>query len=145
MGQLKSQLFGILLALATAVGCIFYEKIVQNFSFATMMFILLIETSLLVIVGLILFPNQLVEDYTKFISDSKYSIWALCYILTGITSVCWYIITKNQGIMVGSLYEVKYIVMLAIIYILFSDNKFTLNTGIGLILALTSVYFISKD
>lgn len=46
--------------------------------------------------------------------------------------------------MAGSLYEVKYIIMLSMIYIMIGDNKFTLNTGLGVVLAIGSIYFISK-
>lgn len=67
------------------------------------------------------------------------------FILSGTTTIIWYLITKKQGVMVGSIYEVKYIVMLALIYILFGENKFTLNTVVGITLALGSIYFISKS
>ena len=146
MSILKSQLFGVLLALATAIGCIFYEKIVHNFSFVTMMLIIVVECSLLAMIGLIIFPNELKQDYINLLSlETKYWIPIIVYICTGVTSICWYLITKNQGVMVGSIYEVKYIVILAVLYIMFGDNKFTINTGIGLLLALSSIYFISKD
>ncbi len=46
--------------------------------------------------------------------------------------------------MTGSIYEVKYIVMLSLLYIVFGDNKFTINTAIGVMLAIGSMYFISK-
>lgn len=37
MTQLKSQMLGLTLGLATAIGCIFYEKIVSNFSYMTLL------------------------------------------------------------------------------------------------------------
>lgn len=119
MSPLKSQLLGLLLAFATAVGCIFYEKIVHNFSYLSFVIILGIEILLLGIAGMIIFPNELQLDYQKFISEPKYSIWTVAYIATGITSLLWYIIAKKQGVMTGSIYEVKYIIMLALIYIAF--------------------------
>lgn len=33
MGQIQSQILGILLAVTTAIGCLAYEKLVKNFSF----------------------------------------------------------------------------------------------------------------
>ena len=86
----------------------------------------------------------MVNDVTKLFSNKTFIWYAVLYSLTWITTILWYIITKKQGVMVGSIYEVKYIVILAIFYIAFGDQKFTLNTGIGVFLALCSIYFISK-
>lgn len=144
MSPLKSQILGLSLGLATAIGCIFYEKIVHHFSYLTFLIILITELLCLCACAYFFFDNDLAEDYQKFTSDIKYPIWALIYICTGITSILWYSLTKNEGVMVSSLYELKYIVIMAIIYIMFGDNKFTWNTALGLILALGSVYFISK-
>lgn len=145
MTQLKSQISGLLLALATAIGCIFYEKLVHNFSYLTVATVMIIEAMLLFVIGIFIFPVEIRQDYQKFISDSRYWIWAGAYMLTGVTSLFWYIITRDQGIMVGSIYEVKYIIMMALLYIIFGDRQFTIYTGIGLLLALGSMYFISKN
>lgn len=144
MTQIKSQILGLILGLATAIGCIFYEKIVNNFSYLTFIFIFGVELTLLGIAGYCIFPNTLSTDINKLFSDSKYIWWAVFYICTGVTSLLWYIITKDKGVMTGSIYEVKYIVMLSILYIIFGDNKFTINTAIGVMLAIGSMYFISK-
>lgn len=144
MSPLKSQILGLILGLFTAIGCIFYEKIVHHFSYLTFIIILITELVILGFVSYFFFENDLNKDYNKFISDSKYSIWVVVYICTGATSLIWYIITRNQGVMVSSIYEVKYIVIMALIYIAFGENKFTWNTAIGVILALGSIYFISR-
>ncbi len=144
MTQLKSQILGILLGLTTAIGCIYYEKIVNNFSYLTFLLVWVCEGFVLFIIGSLIFNNDLKSDFVKFSSDSKYLIWIIIYVGTCVTSLLWYYITRNQGVMVSSIYEVKYIVMLAIIYILFGNNKFTIDTAIGVILAACSIYFISK-
>ncbi len=141
----KSQILGLLLGFSTAVGCIFFEKITHNFSFMGFIVIKFIELLLLAILATLIFPNEISSDYQKFFSDSRFALFIGGYILTGVTSILWYVITKKQGVMTGSIYEVKYIVMLAIIYILFGDNKFTLNTAIGILFAVGSIYFISKS
>jgi len=140
----KSQILGLLLGFSTAVGCIFFEKITHNFSFMGFVIIKAIELLLLAMIAAFVFPNEILSDYQKFTSDSKFYLFIGGYILTGVTSLLWYIITKKQGVMTSSIYEVKYIVMLAVIYILFGENKFTLDTGIGILFALGSIYFISK-
>lgn len=144
MTSLKSQLLGLSLGLATAIGCIFYEKIVSHFSYLTFIIIFITELILLGLIAFFFFDNDLAKDYQKFTSDIKYSLWTIAYMLTGITSLIWYVITKNQGVMTSSIYEVKYIVIMALIYIIFGENKFTWNTAIGVMLALGSIYFISK-
>ena len=83
-------------------------------------------------------------DFTKFAGDKRFWLWAGIYIATGITSLLWYKITRAQSVMAGSIYEVKYIVMLALLYILFGESKFTLNTAIGVAFAICSIWFISK-
>ncbi len=145
MTPLKSQILGLLLGLTTAIGCIFYEKIVHNFSFMGFMLIKGIETLLLCGIAYFFMNNNVPNDFSKFISEPKYMWWALIYIGTGITSVLWYILTEKQGMMASSLYEVKYIVMLAVIYWIFGDKQFSWNLAFGTLLAICSIYFISKS
>lgn len=144
MTPLKSQVLGLSLSLATAIGCIFYEKIVHNFSYLTFLILVTIEFIILGVIAYFFFDNDLASDLKKFTSDIKYPIWTLIYICTGVTSLLWYTLTKDQGVMVSSTYEMKYIVIMALIYIVFGENKFTWNTAIGVSLAIGSVYFISK-
>lgn len=78
-------------------------------------------------------------------SDSKYIFQMLLRGLCGVCAgVSWWYITKEQNVMIGSIYELKYIVILALFYIFFGDSKFTLNTGIGISLSIMGIYFISK-
>lgn len=144
MTPLKSQILGLSLGVATAVGCIFYEKIVHHFSYLTFLIILITELLLLGVIAYFFFDNDLGKDYKKFTSDIKYPLWTVAYICTGVTSLIWYSITKSDGVMVGSIYEIKYIVIMALIYIVFGESKFTWNMAIGVSLALGSIYFISK-
>jgi hypothetical protein len=51
MTQLKSQLLGLLLGLVTAIGCIIYEKIVHNFSFAFLQLINIVTATIFFIIG----------------------------------------------------------------------------------------------
>ncbi len=138
--QLKSQFLGILLASATAIGVITYEKLTKNFSYLTVAILCVIAYFPPMIISLI-WENKLTQDFNNIISH-KWSI--LIFLLTGITSYLWYVISRKQGVMVASIYEVKYIVIMSLGYIMFGSNKFTLNTFIGIILAMVSIYFISK-
>lgn len=133
-----------MLGLATAIGCIVYERLVREFSYPFMLVIIQTEFICLWIAGKILFASDMKADFTKFAGDKRFWLWAVIYIATGITSLLWYKITRAQSVMVGSIYEVKYIVMLALLYILFGESKFTLNTAIGVAFAICSIWFISK-
>lgn len=77
-------------------------------------------------------------------TDPKLRLAALTYWVTWITTPIWFVITKNQDVMVGSIYEVKYIVVLAVIYIFMGSRPMTWNAAVGVAFALISIYFISK-
>ena len=145
MSLLKSQILGLLLGLATAVGCIFYEKIVNNFSYSMFIIIWFIESIILFTIAYFVFPHDLPKEFNKLFSDNKYIWWAIIYILTAVTGPLWYYITNKQGVMATSIYEVKYIVMLAVLYWIFGAKQFNWNTIIGMVLALCSIYFVSKS
>jgi len=144
MGQIQSQILGIALAVTTAIGCLAYEKLVKNFSFGII--ILLATIFYVPILAGIVFYNKATfgADVTKLIHDKTFLIYAIIYVLTWVTVPLWYVITKHQGVLVGSIYEVKYIVVLAVFYIFLGDRSFTIYTVAGLLCALMSIYFISK-
>lgn len=64
--------------------------------------------------------------------------------VSGATGPIWYSITKKQGLMVGSIYEIKYVIVLGLFYSFTGAKPFTANTIIGVALAIGSIYFISK-
>ena len=144
MGQIQSQILGIALAVTTAIGCLAYEKLVKNFSFGII--ILLATIFYVPILAGIVFYNKATfgADVTKLIHDKTFLIYAIIYVLTWVTVPLWYVITKHQCVLVGSIYEVKYIVVLAVFYIFLGDRSFTIYTVAGLLCALMSIYFISK-
>jgi drug/metabolite transporter (DMT)-like permease len=142
--QVKSQIIGLLIGIFTAIGCIVYEKLVKQCS---MGMILLLATLFYVpaVSYYLIFKFEEIQKDTVTIWNNNTLIWcAVLYVATWATMPLWYTITKKQGVMVGSIYEVKYIAMLAIFYIIIGENKFTMNMGIGVLFALISIYFISK-
>ncbi len=144
MTQLHSQILGISLAVATAIGCIAYEKLVKNFSFGI---IILLAALFYVpmLIGIIFYDKATFgADLTRLIHDKTFLICAVIYVLMWITTPLWYIITRNQGVLVSSIYEVKYIVVLAVFYLFLGDRSFTIYTAAGIFCALASIYFISK-
>ena len=143
MTQLKSQILGLMLAFMTALGVIVYEKIINRHSFVLLCIIKIIEAVLVTLIVFFAF-----RDKTNKIVDLTVNDFVLfgAYIITTIaTTIAWYVLTMKQGAMVSALYEFKYIIVMAIIYVLVGEQKFTLNTAIGTVLALLSVYFVSKS
>ena len=144
MTQLKSQILGIALAITTAIGCIVYEKLVKNYSIG----IIILLAALFyvpVLAGIFMFNREVITgDISRLLHDRTFIIYSIIYILTWATVPLWYIITRNQGILVGSIYEVKYIIIIALFYVFLGDRPVTLNVGIGIACALVSIYFISK-
>lgn len=136
--QFRSQSFGLGLAFATALGCIAYERLVKTFCFATVASLVCISYLPFVFYGY-LTDNTVKTDVGKLGSQKWY---ILLYLLSGITCFFWY--TRRQSVAVGAVYEVKYIVMLAIMYLLFGVRQMTWNMAIGIFLAMVSIYFISK-
>ena len=144
MSHLKSQLFGIALAVITAIGCIAYEKLVKNFSLGIIVLLAAIFYVPLLI-GLVVYNRNLfTTDVVTLIHNKTFLWYAVIYVLAWATVPLWYIITKQQGVLVGSIYEVKYIVILTLFYIFFGDRSITVYTALGVCCALLSIYFISK-
>lgn len=144
MDQIKSQLLGISLAIATAIGCIAYEKVVKNHSLGVILFLTLLFYVPVLIFLIYFSKGSLTKEILSLTNDTKI-LWAsIIYSITFITTPIWYIITKKQGVLVGSIYEIKYLVILVVFYIFFGDGKFTNNTMMGFMFAMLSMYFISK-
>ncbi len=144
MTPLQSQILGISLALSTAVGCIAYERLVKNFSFGIIILLALVFY-LPMFIGIFLLNKQtLGADIAKLVHDRTFIFYAVVYVLTWVTTPIWYIITRNQGVLVGSIYEVKYIIILTVFYIFWGDRSITIYTAMGVACALMSIYFISK-
>jgi hypothetical protein len=132
------------LAISTAVGCIAYEKIVKNFSLSTIVFLATIFYIPLM-GGMLLWDyGSVSSDIKRLIQDSSFRWCSIIYMATWITFPLWFTITKNQDVMVGSIYEVKYIVILAVFYIFMGTRQMTLSIAVGLCFALLSIYFISR-
>ncbi len=144
MNPLQSQILGVTLAVTTAIGCLAYEKLVKNFSFG-MIILLATIFYVPVLAGIVFYDKETFgANVTKLIHDRTFLVYAIIYILAWVTVPLWYVITKHQGVLVGSIYEVKYIVVLAVFYIFLGDRSFTIYTVAGLLCALMSIYFISK-
>lgn len=142
MNPVLSQLLGLVLALNTAIGCIVYERLVNAYSLGIIVLFHVLFYVPFLIIWSICYGGQFKQEIVSCLSSHPWG--SFIYWITFITTPLWYFVTKKQGVMVSSLYEVKYIVILALVYIFFGSNKFTMNTGIGLCFALTSVYFISR-
>jgi hypothetical protein len=139
-----SQTLGLTLAVFTAIGCIAYEKVVKHFSFGM---VTLLTSLFTVPVTCVWYASRralLWEEVSRLTSDKQLLTAGLLYWLTWVTAPLWYIITRKQNVMAGSIYEMKYVMLLAVFYFLFGDKPMTMSLFIGVCLAVASLWFISK-
>ena len=139
--ELNTQLYGIGLAILTAVGCIAYERLVKSLPYTSVCFFVWMEY-FWIWICLLIFQN---DSAVPEISYWKANKWAITiFLLSGLTSPLWYWIVRRYSVLVGGVFEIKYIIILGILAVLFGQQKPTVNTWVGTILAILSVYFISK-
>lgn len=137
MSQLKIQILGILLAVTTAIGCIAYERMVKGSSY----FFVGLMVSLSYIpfwISSLLFqktPNDNIS-YNKW--------WVVVFLLSGCTGPLWYWLTREKCVLTGAVFEVKYIAVLVLFSIFIGAKGVTPYTVLGALLAMASIYFISK-
>ena len=142
--EIRSQVQGLSLALCTALGCVAYEKIVKVSRFSTILFLAVVFY--LPALGFFVLRDgaATIKEIQRVCSTPTLRGWALVYLLTWVTIPLWFSITKHQSVLAGSLYEVKYIAVLAIFYVLIGEHRLTLNLAIACVCALASVYFVSR-
>lgn len=140
-----SQFLGIWLALLTAIGCVAYEKLVMRHSYGVIIFLATLFYIPSIICLMISSRGALITEVRQTITAPDTKWWALIYFLTWATTPIWFQITKKQGVLAGSIYEVKYIVILALFYAALGDRPITPNLTIGALLALGSIFFISRS
>lgn len=139
---MQSQLLGIALAVLTAIGCIAYERLVKAYSFGVILALALAFYAPWLAGIVCLNGRALGRDLVAMTTEHPWS--ALVYWATFLTVPIWFIITKRQGVLAGGIYEMKYLVVLAVGYAIFGARGITTNIVIGLILALMSVWFVSR-
>ena len=134
--QIKTQVFGLLLAATTAIGCIAYEKMAKTSSYFFVGFL----------VSLSYIPFWVASRFVQHPEPSQKldTKWIVIFLLSGCTGPLWYWITRTKTVLTGAVFEVKYIGLLVIASIIIGEKGVTAYTVIGAILAMCSIYFISK-
>lgn len=137
MSSSSGLFLGWMLCLVTAVGAVGYEYIVNAHTFRYLLVLKIIELSLICIASLLIVESRnIVDDTAIALSSPKMIMWSVIYVISGITTVIWYIMTKRYGVLVTSTFEFKYVIILAIMAILVGDSELTprMVTGVGLAL-----------
>ena len=144
MNALKSQLLGLVLAISTGAGCLAYERLVKSTSIRSIIF--LACAFYVPFAAYLAYSNWeiAVADWKTIASSSKLTWCAVIYYASWITTPIWWIVTRQQGVMTASVYEIKYIVVIAVLYTIFGDKPMTWNIVVGIGFALASIYFVSK-
>jgi drug/metabolite transporter (DMT)-like permease len=142
--QVKSQMLGLALASSTAVGCIAYERLVKAFSLRVVIVVCLLFYIPLLVTMFLWEPGLAWKELREAFSSSRYAWSIFLYWVTFVTTPLWYMITRKQNVMVGSTYEVKYIIILGLMYVFLGSRPLSWNVVIGVVLALCSIWFISR-
>ncbi len=130
--QIKIQWIGLSLALATAFA---YERLCKSYSYF--------------IVGFLVSATYVPFWVSSKFVQSKQSEpcskwWVFIFVLSGITGPLWYWLTSTKNVLTGAVFEVKYIAILVLCSVLAGSKEVTVYTVVGAILAMASIYFISK-
>lgn len=138
MSPITSQILGISLAIITALGCLAYERLVKVFPY----------WFIGVLVSMHYIPFWLGSMYFQkreipSLRENWISIAVL--MISGVTGPIWYFVTRKQGLLVSSMYEIKYVAILAIFYILFGEHKVTGYTLAGVLLGMSSIWCLSHS
>lgn len=143
MNSLALQALGIGLAMNAAVGCLLYERLVPRLSYGGTTVLMLAQYfACLLASGY--FDGSIRDDLRTIYTDRQCWWWAVAYMLTcGFASILWYQITKGHGVLASSVFEAKYVAILAVAYLICGDRKLSWEVVTGLGLAVASLYFIS--
>jgi drug/metabolite transporter (DMT)-like permease len=139
--ELKTQILGILLAIMTAVGCIGYERLVKSLPYKSLLFFVWFQYFWIWLILLFVQKGPIIPSFSYW---KQYKWPIIILLVSGVTSPLWYWLTRKHSILVSGVFEIKYIIILGILAVIFGEQKPTINTWIGAFLAILSVYFISK-
>src|SRR5574343_18023 len=129
--QIKMQVFGLLLAATTAIGCIAYEKIVKSSSYFFTGFL----------ASLSYIPFWVASRFVQHPEPNEKldGKWVVIFLLSGCTGPLWYWITRTKTVLTGAVFEVKYIGILMVASIIIGEKGVTANIIIGAVLAMFSI------
>ncbi len=139
----KTIVFGIILAIMSGLSCLWYEKLVKNYSYFIMLFTGFIYY-VIVLVGFIIYKPSNLNEITMLFSNKSDTITFLLYMLTFIISPIWFFITKDTNVETGIIYEIMYVPIIAIIGYYFYQKQIDPKFWIGASLMLIGVYIINK-
>lgn len=139
--EIETQMLGIALAVFTAVGCLAYERLVKSLPYTSVCFFVWLEYFWIWLCLVIFGKDQAIPD-VGYWKSQKWTIFI--FLFCGLTSPLWYWLVRRHSVLVGGVFEIKYIVILGLLAAVAGEQKPTINTWIGSFLAILSVYFISK-
>lgn len=135
----SNAIHGFALAVFTAAACVVYERLVQAYS-TTAVVLAVLASYLPALVWVMLYGEGGAPVDARF-----FKLCAVYAALASVATVIWLRITRDQGVLAGGLYEMKYVVVLALFYALAGSKPITARTLLGGALAMLSVYIVSKS
>lgn len=138
--MIKTQCVGLALAAMTAIGCVAYERICKALPFRNVCFF--VWVAYFWIWAAMAGSSESALPSKDYVKGSPWVI--VIFLLSGLTVPCWYWLTRRYSVLVGGTFEIKYIIILALTALAVGEQKPSFNTLIGAVLAILSIYFISK-
>lgn len=137
---------GLVLASATAVGCVAYGHLCKSVSWLFIGLLTLVFFAPLGIYAILSSEGRSAfsADLSAVSSSRSLIVASVIYVITWATSPIWYYLTYRKGVMASSIYELKYVAILAVFYWLIGDRPFSANLAIGSALSVCSLFFISR-
>ncbi len=130
-------LYGVGLSLATAITSIFYERLLKTYGLTAIATEKFIEGILFFLILRAVLPATTANF--NFVFDKDW--WLFLGAVT--IPVFWFLLTWKYNVMVGTIYEISYIIPLTILYIFLGTQKLTLTFIIGVILVICGLIVIS--
>lgn len=131
---------GLLLATVTAIHCVAYETLSKRHG---LFLISLLNAVIYVIVGACAYCWNGGSEAKRCAQVSPW--WALLYLGCGVMTLMWYWLTTRNNVLLPSLFEIAYAMMLFVWFLVARRGEITLRTAGGAVLVMIGVLLLSVE
>lgn len=138
--DMRTVLLGGLLSLSTAIGCIFYGRLVKSHPFLVMAILRSLESIIIIPIAFWMCRNEQIE--WAAIKTGTFALNTSIYLLTAITAPLWYMLTRETDVAVASSFEGTYVFILILFGILGGLEAFTWRYAVGCTLMFAGIAIV---
>jgi hypothetical protein len=129
--------YGLGLSLVTAIASILYERLVRQYGFGAIAAEKVVEAIAFYLILSIVFSQTKIN--WDFLSDKNW--WF--YLGAVAIPILWFLLTWKYNVLVGTFYEVSYLIPLLVLYILLGTQKLTITFILGACMVIVGLIIIS--